>query len=70
MAALFGDDTGEGILVKSEGREKSNPMQLDGLIQSKPADIDEGKISTGASTLNEIQERLAKAFRGTEEGNK
>ena len=69
VAALFEDDTGDkGILDKSVGTKKRNPTQLDGPLQPKPADIRPGKIATGASTLKDLQERLAKAFCGTEGG--
>ena len=69
MAALFGDDTGEGILDKSDGREKRTPKQLDGSAQHMSAQFGQGKTMTGESTPTELQERLAKASCGTEGGN-
>jgi hypothetical protein len=69
VAALFGDDIGdEGILDKPAEMEKRNSTQLGGPIPPKPADIREGKIAIGASTLNAPQERVTKDFRETEEG--
>ena len=69
VAALFGDDTDEGILDKSDGREKRTPTQIDGSAQPMPAKVGQGKTMTGESALTELQERLAKASCGTEGGN-